>query len=376
MNCDVVVIGAGAVGCSAAFQMAEAGLKVTLIDRSFPGGGTSRATQAGIGVFAKKPRANLLINMKGAELYPQLVARLGRDVELSLTGVLNVAMNDDAMEQMRGFVAKQRETPGYRADILTGDEARAMEPALSREVVGAAFCPLDASVNSLLYVQALARGVARHGGKILAWTEVQGIRSVGQHAWSVATSNGNLEAAWVVNCAGIHARYIGSLIGLEIPIDPNRGHVLVTEAIPPLIRTRISGPTLIRQTARGSLLLGQSEEMVGHDQNMSLSALTAQAAVARRILPCLEKVKVIRSFIGFRPWPPDGLPILGEIPGAPGFLVGVGHSGVTWSPAAGRLLTELVTSAPLSLPLEPYSLARFSKVRPEARAIPTAPVKG
>jgi len=376
MNFDVIVIGAGAVGGSVAFQMAEAGLKVALLDRQFPGAGTSKATQAGIGVYPKKPEANLLINMKGAELYPQLVARLGRDVELSLTGVLNIAMTDDAMVKMRGFVAKQRETPGYQADILTGDEARAMEPALSHEVVGAAFCPLDGSVNSLLYVQALARGVLRHGGQVLPWTEVHAIAPLADHVWSVATSRGPLEAAWVVNCAGIHARRIGSLIGIEIPIDPNRGHVLVTEAIPPLIGRRISGPTLIRQTAHGNLLLGQSEEMVGHDQDVSLSALTAQAVVARRILPSLDRVKVLRSFIGFRPWPPDGLPILGEVPGAPGFLVAVGHSGVTWSPAAGRLLTELVTSVPPSLPMKPYSLARFSKAAAEARPASTAPAKG
>lgn len=368
MNCDVVVIGAGAVGSSVAFQMAEAGLKVTLVERSFPGGGTSRTTQAGIGVYPKKPEANLLINMKGAELYPELVARLGEDVELRMDGVLNVALTDDAMEKMRTFVAKQHETPGYRADLLTGDEARAMEPALSPEVAGAAFCPLDGSVNSLLYVQALARGVVRQGGTILAWTEVQGIRSVAAHTWAVATSGGTLEAAWVVNCAGIDARRIGRMIGIEIPIDPNRGHVLVTDAMPPLIGRRISGPTLIRQMAHGNFLLGQSEEMVGHDERMNLPLLAAQAVVARRILPSLEKVKIIRSFIGFRPWPPDGLPIMGEVPGAPGFLVAVGHSGVTWSPAAGRLLTELVTTGKPSPPLAPYSLTRFPQWRTERAA--------
>jgi sarcosine oxidase subunit beta len=373
MHCDVVVIGAGAVGCSAAFQMAEAGLKVVLVEKGFPGMGTSRATQAGIGIYAKRPGANLLINMKGGELYPGLVARLGCDVELDFCGVVNVGMNDDEMQKMRVFVARQHETPGYKADMLTGDEARAMEPALSREVAGAAFCPLDGAVNPLLYVQALARGFLKRGGQMLAWTEVHGITRTADHVWSVATSRGQIEAAWVVICAGIDARRIGAMIGIEIPIDPNRGHVLVTEAIPPLIRRRISGPTLIRQTAHGNLLLGQSEELVGHDQDMSLPALAAQAVVSRRVLPSLEWVKVIRSFIGFRPWPPDGLPILGEVPGAPGFLVGVGHSGVTWSPAAGRLLTELVNSAPLSLPLEPYSLVRFTKAATEARPVATLP---
>jgi len=359
MTFDVVVIGAGAVGSSVAFQMAEAGLKVAVVDRTFPGAGTSRATQAGIGVYAKKPRPNLALNMKGAELYPQLVARLGQDVELGMDGVLNVALSDEDLQKMRAFVAKQHETPGYKADMLTGDEARAMEPALSREVVGAAFCPLDGSVNSLLYVQALARGVMQQGGEVLAWTEVLGIQSVGKQAWSVTTSGGKLEAAWVVNCAGVDARRIGRMIGIDVPIDPNRGHVLVTEAVPPLITRRISGPTLIRQTVHGSFLLGQSEEMVGEDRRMSLAVLAAQAVVARQILPGLAQVKVIRSFVGFRPWPPDGMPILGEVPGAAGFLNAVGHSGITWSPAVGKLLTELVTTGTPSMSLAPYSLTRF-----------------
>jgi len=361
MNFDVIVIGAGAVGSSVAFQMAEVGLKVALLDRNFPGAGTSRATQAGIGVYSKKPRANLEMNMKGAELYPRLVARLDRDVELRMDGVLNVVLSQEALEKMRAFVAKQHETPGYKAYLLTGDEAREMEPALSREVMGAAFCPLDGSVNSLLYVEGLARGVIRHGGKVMAWTEVLGIKPKGEHVWSVCTSNGELEGAWVVNCTGADARRIGRMIGIEIPIDPNRGHVLVTEAIPPLIKRRISGPTLIRQTVHGNMLLGQSEEMVGFDLRMSLPLLSAQALVSRRILPSLERVKVIRSFVGFRPWPPDGMPIMGRVPGVPGFLVAVGHSGITWSPAVGKLLTELVTTGKPSMPLEPYSITRFHR---------------
>jgi hypothetical protein len=89
MHSDGVIIGAGAVGGSVAFQMAESGPQVTLVDQSFPGGGASRATQAGIGVYPKKPRPNLELNLKGAELYPSLAARLQRDAELRMDGALN-----------------------------------------------------------------------------------------------------------------------------------------------------------------------------------------------------------------------------------------------------------------------------------------------
>lgn len=359
MNFDAVVIGAGVVGCSVAFQMAEAGLKVALLDRAFPCAGTSRATQAGIGVYSKKPRSNLELNMKGAELYPWLASKLDVDIELRMDGVLNVALDDEALEKMRAFLAKQHETPGYRADLLTGDEAREMEPSLSPQVVGAAFCPLDGQVNSLLYTYALAQGLEKHGGQVMAGVEVTGLRSQGQGSWAVSTSQGELQSAWVVNCAGIYAPTIAKMTGVDLPIAPNKGHVLVTEAIPPLIKRRLSGPTLIRQTVRGNMLLGQSEEMLGYDWAEDLKVLTAQAVTARRVLPALHKVKIIRAFVGLRPWPPDGLPVIGEVPGLPGFLVAVGHSGVTWSPAVGKLLTELVTTGKPSMPLEPYSITRF-----------------
>lgn len=368
MNFDAVIIGAGAVGGSVAFQMAEAGLKVALVDRGFPGSGTSRATKAGIGVYPKKPRPNLEMNMKGAELYPLIAARLDREIELQNCGVLNVALTEEEMAKMRAFVARQHETPGFTATMLSGDEAREMEPALSHEIVGAAFCPLDSQVNPLLYCNALTRGVVRHGGQVMAGVEVLGIQARGSHLWSVATSQGSMECRWVANCAGAWSAHVGKMVGVDIPIVPNRGHVLVTEPIPPLITRRISGPTLTRQTSHGNMLLGQSDDLGCYEKTENLIQLAAQAAICRRVLPALERVWTIRNFVGIRPWPPDGLPILGEVPELPGFLVAVGHSGITWSPAAGLLLTELATTGKPSMPLEPYSIARFQGGKPSAAA--------
>ncbi len=372
MNCDAVVIGAGVVGGSVAFHMAEAGLKVALLDRGFPGSGTSRATQAGIGVYGKKPRPNTELNIKGSELYPSLIARLGRDVELRMTGVLNVVLDEAALEKMRAFVARQLATPAYRATLLTGDEAREMEPALSPKVIGAAFCPLDGHVNSLLYVDALCRGVVRHGGHVICEAEVTGIEATGSHSWRVSTSRGTFDAAWVANCAGVDAPRIGRMVGVDIPIVPNKGHVLVTEALPPIIRHRVSGPTLIRQTVHGNFLLGQSEELVGFDRTQSLRVLAAQAVTSQRALPILGQARVIRTFVGLRPWPPDGMPIMGEIPGLPGLLVAVGHSGVTWSPAAGKFLSEIATTGRPSMSLDPFSITRFAGSADSAANVPPA----
>lgn len=366
MNVDAVIVGAGAVGCSIAFQMAEAGFKIALVDRSFPGSGTSRATQAGIGVYSKKPRPNLELNMKGSEIYPSFVARLDRDVELRIDGSFNLAMTEEEMAKTESFVMKQLATPGYKAEIMTGDDVRKMEPALSLEVVGAAFCPLDGHVNPLLYIDALARGVVRHGGRVIADAEVTGITAMGEHLWCVATTQGEMQAQWVVNSAGVGAPRIGRMVGIDIPIVPNRGHVLVTEAIPPMIKRRLQGPILIRQTANGNLLLGKSEELHVDDRTASVPVLANEAKVACRVLPGLERVRTIRVFVGVRPWPPDGMPIIGEVPGLPGFLVAVGHSGVTWSPVVGKLLTELVATGKPSMSLEPFSIARFQNK--EARA--------
>jgi sarcosine oxidase subunit beta len=339
--------------------MAEAGLRVALLDRQFPGSGTSRATQAALGVYSKKPRANLELNMKGAELFPSLVARLETDTQLQRDGSLQVVFSEQDVPKMRAFIAKQKETPGYTAEVLTGDQARELEPALSKEVVAAAFCPLDGQVNPLLYVDALARGVVRLGGHVKADSEVRGIEKLGHQLWRVITDDGDLPCAWVVNCAGIDAPSIGRMVGIDVPIIPNRGHVLVTEPVPPLIKRRLGGPIMIRQMAEGNLLLGQSEEAGESDRSESLPVLVAQAKVAQQVLPSLEKVKIIRVFVGLRPWPPDGMPILGEVPGLPGFLVAVGHSGITWSPAVGRLMMELVTTGKTFMSLKPYSITRF-----------------
>ena len=170
--------------------------------------------------------------MKGAELYPWIASKLDTDIELQMTGVLNIAFNEEGMDKIRAFVAQQRETPGFEAQIISGVEARELEPALSPEVAGAASCQLDGQVNSMLYTEALVRGVARHGGKVLAGTKVLGLKAMGDHVWRVSTSRGDIEARWVINSAGIHSPEIGRMVGVEIPIEPNKGHVLVTEALP------------------------------------------------------------------------------------------------------------------------------------------------
>lgn len=114
MNFDAVVIDAGAIGVSTAFRMVEAGLKVALVDRAFPGYGTSRATKGGIGVYPKKPRANLELNIKGAALFPDLVARLGRDVERDMSGVLNLSLTEGRWRRCTPLWPSNMKVPAYR----------------------------------------------------------------------------------------------------------------------------------------------------------------------------------------------------------------------------------------------------------------------
>jgi sarcosine oxidase subunit beta len=196
----------------------------------------------------------------------------------------------------------------------------------------------------------------------------------------VETTAGRIETEIIVNAAGAHAPEIGALAGLDIPIRPRRGQLIVTEASPPMIdhcmisaryiaakfNPDIAGTNdegfSIEQTQTGQFLLGSTREFVGFNRQTTPDHLYRIAAKAVGIIPALTQVHAIRAFAGLRPYTPDGLPVLGPVAAVPGFFMAAGHEGdgIALSPITGDLIAQLITTGKTDISLDNFRLDRFT----------------
>jgi glycine/D-amino acid oxidase-like deaminating enzyme len=189
-----------------------------------------------------------------------------------------------------------------------------------------------------------------------------------------------ITARWVVNAAGTWAGEVASLAGTPVPILPRRGFILVTEPLPLLIRHKVytaeyvanvassaadlQTSVVIEGTKSGTILIGSSRERVGFDRTYSVPVVRRLAAQAVGVFPFLADVRLLRTYVGFRPYCPDHLPVIGEDPRAPGLLHAAGHegAGIGLAAATGHLLAQHMSGAPTDLDLAPFRPDRFAEV--------------
>jgi len=279
---------------------------------------------------------------------------------------------------MRLFVAEQR-TAGLDVELIDGAEARRREPSLSDKVIAATYSALDSQVNPYALTFAFLRAAKSAGARILTGEEVKGIDAVSGKATGVLTGSGRISAPVVVNAAGAWAAEIGRMAGLEVPILPRRGQIVVTAAVPPLLRHCLISaqyvavkfkPELaatggmgfsLEQADSGNILIGSTREFVGFDRRSTFDGIRTIASRIAPVIPALTHVPVIRTFGGLRPYTPDGLPILGKVAGLEGFIMAAGHEGdgIALSPITGELIADLIATGRTQFPLEDFRLERF-----------------
>ncbi len=354
---DVVVVGGGIRGVCIAYYLARAGVGVTLVEKGFLGSGASSANTGLVNVSQKVPGHYTLFSLLSGDMYPDFVAELEAEVDYQRDGYLRVAETDADVEDLIQRAQTQSRVPGVKVEILDIRRARALEPALSPRIAAASFCAQDGNVDPLKLVRAVGRAARRHGALILHHREVTGIRVEGGRVAAVLTRDGEIAADVVVDAAGVFVPDVARMVGVEIPILPQRGQMFQIEALPPLLRRPIQA---LRQLKSGTTMVGTTNEFVGHDRRVTYEAGAEILARAQRIVPALAGARVIRGWAGLRPMAPDGLPIYDAVPQVPGFFVAVGHSGITLAPITGRVFLDLITKGRTDLPIAPYGLSRFT----------------
>lgn len=394
MDPDVVVVGGGAIGVSVAFELARRGRRPLLLERGdrlaagcsagsagliCPSHSTPLATPAALrqGLrWALKSDSPLRIRPRPA-LLPWLAAfarastsaraAAATDLvrELSLTsldqhaalaeegldtgferrGILNVYETEAAYAAGRGEAAHSGQA-GHSARVLTADEARALEPALSEAIVGAVLYPEEAHCDPLRFVEAVGRAAAGAGAEIRTGVEVLGLRRRGGRVAALDTTAGEIRPGSVVLAAGAWTPALARDLDVPAPVEAGKGYHVDLEAQPgdPRIPVFMQESRVIATPLEGRLRLAGTLELCGLDLSVDRRRVDAIVAAARRNLAGSGSRKVVEVWRGLRPCAPDGLPILGHAPGLDNVVLATGHAmmGLTLAPVTGRLVAELL----------------------------------
>ena len=383
-DADVIIIGGGIMGCSIAFQLRKLGKSVLVLERRDVASGSGGASDGVVGYHTKKPGPQMDLAVQSIAMFRTLLPELGDEVDFhSTAGGMQPAEDKLQWDVLSQIAAQQRES-GVDIRMISMDEALALEPNLNPNLYGALYCPTSAKVNALKLTLAFSHAAKRLGAVIQTQTEVTGILTDRGRVRGVQTSRGDYYADAVVNACGAWAGAVSALAGLDLPIRPRKGQLAVTEpvgffmkatvqcALYNIIKFRpeaVSDPSALRlgaslsieQTLDGGMIIGGTREFVGFEGTNTLEAIEVMMKRAIRFFPRLEHVDVIRFFSGFRPYTPDGLPLLGETASLKGFYLAAGHEGdgIALSPITGKLIAELVATGRTSYPIDLFSPNRF-----------------
>jgi sarcosine oxidase subunit beta len=364
---DVVVVGAGILGASAAFHLAERGYRVVVLERGAPnreGSGTTAGNLHIQAIHTRRPgqeipvdSARLLsLQRRASDHWAQIEDRLDTDVELRRGGGFMVAETAAQEEELREKHEWERRA-GIPTEVLTGDEARKRLPLLSDRVRAASWCPLDGYANPLLITPAYLTAARRLGAELHAFTPVTGIRRVGD-GYKVLSGERSWTAPVVVNTAGPWITEISALAGIRIRMSPVAIQMHVTVRVPPVMHhlvQHIGEGMSVKQVNAGNLLIGggwpaAELDMAGRS-TVSVPSMAGNLAQAGRILPFLGGLRLLRMWAGPLAATPDEMPVIGEVPGHPGFFVAGGTYAFTLAPVWGDTLCRQIAGAPPADPV-------------------------
>jgi glycine/D-amino acid oxidase-like deaminating enzyme len=382
---DVIIVGAGIIGAACARALAAAGWDVTVVDRGTTAGGTSSSCEGNLLVSDKGPGHELVLAQYASTLWKDTVAQLAEQlggefpsVEYDPKGGLVVATTDAGARALQGFAFGQR-AAGVDARVLTVAEARELEPDLAPGIEAAVFYPEDSQVQPTIATEAFMASARRFGARLIENTPVTGpvLDSAGALV-GVQTPAGELRASRVLIAAGPWSGEVASLLGVNLPVRPRRGELLVTTRMRHRIFHKVydadyvgavgsddnalQTSSVIESTASGTVLIGSSRQQVGFDSQLRVDALAEIAAKALCLFPFLADAAVMRSYGGFRPFMPDHLPVIGEDPRMPGLWHAAGHegAGIGLSLATAELIRDLMQGAKPRIDASPFSAARAS----------------
>lgn len=370
MMADALIVGAGIVGAACAAELAALGMRVEVLDAEGIGGGATAAGMGHIVVMNDSP-AEFALSRYSRDLWLALAPQLRKRDAFARCGTLWVAADDEEWQAARtmhaAFVAQ-----GVSAQMLDAVELRACEPALAQSMAGG----LRIEHDSIVYAPTVAEWLLTQSSGVENIRVRLGARVIAVSADGVTLADGErIGAAHVIVANGLGAQQLLR----SLPLQPKKGHLLITDRYPELIRHQLlelgyiksahhAAGTSVAFNAQprptGQLLIGSSRQFDTADPAVDMPVLAQMLQRAAHYLPVLPTLHGIRAWTGFRAASPDGLPLIGPAGDfSPGVWLAIGHEGlgVTTSLASAKLLAAQITGDVAPIPVEPYLPRRFAQ---------------
>jgi sarcosine oxidase, subunit beta len=355
---DVVIVGAGILGAATAYHLAAAGHTVAVLERGGVNRESSGTTAGNLhiqAIHARRPSQLVPVDIgrllplqaQASRYWSTIEDDLERTVELRRGGGFMIAETAAEIAELRRKHALESAS-GLRTQLLDGDAARAVFPLLSRTVAMADWSGEDGYANPLLVTGAYLDAAVRHGATVRAFSPVTCVArqragylvTAGQQRWS---------APVLVNVTGPWISSVAALCGIEITMSPVAIQMHVTVRIPPVMDClvqHIGHGLSVKQVAAGQILVGGGWPAARLDLDgrspASVASLRGNLALATRILPFISELRLLRMWAGPLGATPDEMPVIGQVPGWPGYFLAGGTYAFTLAPLWARCLAALI----------------------------------
>jgi len=399
LEAEVVIVGGGIAGCSAAFHLASHGRRVVVLERGDIASAASGQNMGGIDSYGWGDAPDLQAHLTAGslEIFEAVQAELGEDIEFRRSGGLQAIRTAEEYEWERERVEVLRKR-GQVAELLTPREARSIEPGLSPALLGAMYAPRRGQADPVRATQAFARLAELRGARVVTHHEVTAVTPRPAGGYSLTTSGADVVAGALVIAAGAWCGPLGAMLDLDIPVVPVRGQMWATAPVGPRSFHTISAaesamawardhggapPDLTirdgrrvtrhlygRQRRNGEIVFGGDREVVGYDTTPDPRGIAVNRDHAASVLPFLDALPVARTWAGLMPFPLDGKPLIGRIPGRDNvwIVTGLASSGFGRGPMAGKLLADYLHTgvpAPVLAEADPAGRVRERRRSPD-----------
>ncbi len=365
---DVLIIGAGLHGLSAALHLALAGLRPLVLEKDHPGRHASGVNAGGVRRLGRD-LAEIPLSVESMKIWHEIEALVDDDCGFARCGQVKIAETESELDGLRQRVEAVRRLGFDHETLIRANELRALVPAIAPHCTGAILCREDGAANPFRTVTAFRRKAEALGAEVLADTPAREIRRTGR-LWQVRAGAEVFEAPILINTAGAWGGEIAAQLGEPVPLAAKAPMLMITERVVPFLTPVLgaAGRTLsFKQFANGTVLIGGGHlGQASPETNRAavrIAGLRRSAETVGALFPQLAEVRVVRFWAGIEGIMPDAIPVIGPSAREENAYHAFGFSahGFQLGPITGRILTDLVTKGGTDLPIEAFRITRFER---------------